>query len=160
MYVEGSRINYDNMNIADLRDKFVKQRENVSKTIDEYNQRLADIKEYVKCEIFFNSKRQEILEETHRYIDFVLMMQRDYDVVRSSVLDDIMNDATSNFTFKSKDEKMLRVNGNPTAAKIKEFIDLFNAQIEFLNESKKTLDGIIFGMKYRFEVQKYLNIVD
>lgn len=158
--VQGSKINYDQLNMQEFRDRFVKQRENVSASIDEYNQRLADIKEYVKCEIFFNSKRQEILEEVHRYVDFVLMMQRDYDVIRSSVLDDIMNDATSNFTFKSKDEKMLRVNGNPAAAKIKTFIDLFNAQIDFLNESKKTLDCIIYGMKYRFEVQKYLNIVD
>lgn len=158
--VQGSKINYDQLNMQEFRDSFVKQRENVSASIDEYNQRLADIKEYVKCEIFFNSKRQEILEEIHRYVDFVLMMQRDYDVIRSSVLDDIMNDATSNFTFKSKDEKMLRVNGNPAAAKIKTFIDLFNAQIDFLNESKKTLDCIIYGMKYRFEVQKYLNIVD
>jgi hypothetical protein len=158
--VQGSKINYDQLNMQEFRDSFVKQRENVSISIDEYNQRLADIKEYVKCEIFFNSKRQEILEEIHRYVDFVLMMQRDYDVIRSSVLDDIMNDATSNFTFKSKDEKMLRVNGNPAAAKIKTFIDLFNAQIDFLNESKKTLDCIIYGMKYRFEVQKYLNIVD
>ena len=61
--VQGSKINYDQLNMQEFRDSFVKQRENVSISIDEYNQRLADIKEYVKCEIFFNSKRQEILEE-------------------------------------------------------------------------------------------------
>lgn len=157
---ESLKVDYDKLDIQKIRDDFVSQRNNVSKVIDEYNQRLADIKEYVKCEIFFNSKRQEILESIHTYVDFVLIMNRDYDVVRSAVLDDIMNDATSNFTYKSKDEKMLRVSGNPTAARIKMFIDQFNAQIDFLNETKKTLDGIIFGMKYRFEVQKYLNIVD
>lgn len=153
-------LDYDKFSLEEYRNSFAEQRTNVSNSIDEYNKRLSDIKEYVKCEIFFNSKRQEILEEIHNLVDFVLIMQRDYSVIRAEILNDIMMDATSNFSYKSKDEKMARVDGNPTAAKIKSYIDLFSAQIDFLTESKKTLDGIIFGMKYRFEVQKYLNVID
>ena len=154
------RLDVDSLNLDEYRERFGMQRENVSKTIDEYNQRLCDIKEYVNCEIFFNSKRQELLETVHQYIDFVLIMQREIRLRKSLILTQIIDDATTNFNFKSKDEKIIRIEGDPIVAKLQALIDLFNAQIEFLSDSKKGVDNIIFNMKYRFEVQKYLSVIN
>jgi len=77
---------------------------------------------------------------------------------KSDVLNNIVGEASSNFNYKSKEEKLILIDGDITVAKTQQFIDLYNNQIMFLNESKKTIEGVIYNMKYRFEIQKYLNV--
>lgn len=152
------KFDINSLNFDDFKNKFTNQRNHVSKTIGEYIDRLADIKEFVNCEIFFHSKRQELLESIHTYMDLVLILQRELSVRKNIILVGIINDASTNFNMKSKDEKIIAIDGDKNIARFQQFIDLFNNQIMFLNESKKTLEGIIFNMKYRFEVQKYMDV--
>lgn len=145
------------MDINTFRDKFIKQRSNVSKQLNEHILRLADIKEYINCETFFHSKRQELLETTHEYMDLIIILNRELSIVKTKKLNNIVGEASTAFNFKTKEEKLILIDGDITVASLQEFIDLFNNQIMFCNESKKTIEGIIFNMKYRFEVQKYLS---
>ena len=140
------------------KDKFSKQREQVSKYIREYILRLVDIKEFVNCETFFHSKRQELLEDIHLYMDLILLLQQRMSMRKSDVLNNIVGEASSNFNYKSKEEKLILIDGDTVVAKTQQFIDLYNNQIMFLNESKKTIEGVIYNMKYRFEIQKYINV--
>lgn len=146
------------MDINQFKQKFVNQRININKSINEYIMRLADIKEFVNCETFFHSKRQELLESIHEYMDLVLILQRELNLQKSKVLNGIVGESSSNFNFKSKEEKLILIDGDNLVTTLNEYIDLFNNQVMFCNESKKTIEGIIYNMKYRFEVQKYLGV--
>lgn len=153
MVVDESKLSVD-----DFRAKFSEERSSISSKVDEYINRLVDVKEFVNCDTFFHSKRQAIVESTHMYMDYMLVMQMQLNKTKAGMLDTIVNDTHTNFQLRTKEERFTMIDGSSSVVKLQEIVNLFNNQIMFLNESKKTIEGIIFNMKYRFEVQKYLGV--
>lgn len=152
-------IDTSNWDFAQLSEQFKKIRENISAEILDHINRLADIREFLNCETYFHSKRQMILEDIHTYMDTVLLLQSSVDQRKSEVLTGVVySDSTNSMAYKSKDEKLMFVNGDQQVLYLQQYINLFNNQIMFLNESKKTIEGVIYNMKYRFEIQKEINV--
>lgn len=150
-------INVASLNFEEFHKKFEDEEAKITKEIEEYIHRMADIKEYINCELFFHSKRQQIISSIHKYMNRMIVFQNSLEIYKSSVLSGIVNEASSNFNFKSSQEKMILIDGNNNVAQTKLFLDLFNNHINFLDESRKTLDGIIYNMKNRVEIQKQLD---
>jgi hypothetical protein len=143
---------------ARLKEQYANDRAEYTKSINEYINRLADIKEFVNCETFFHSKRQDIVEKKHEYMDLTLTMMSAINRRKTAVLESILDNPQKNFSIKSKDERMILVDGDANILMLQESLDLLNNQIMFLNDTQKTIEGIIYNMKYRFEVQKYMGV--
>ena len=148
----------NNIDTNSLRSMFAGIREEKSKTIGEYILRMVDIKEYVNCEVFFHSERMRILDMIHTYVDYMTGLQLTIDRRKSNVLDDILSNPQKNFAIKSRDERIILVDGDASVSKLKELIAIYDNQIQFLSETKKGLDGIIYNMKHRVDVQKMMNV--
>jgi hypothetical protein len=146
-------VDVNKLNYQEFSDKFKQQRENITKSILEYIARTADLKEYISCEIFFHSKRQELVESIHDYMGLVAIFNNEITIRKSTALVDIVENSSNNFNYKSKEEKLILIDGSTMY--VQKFIDLFNNQISFLNESKKTIEGIIYNLKSKLELSKY-----
>lgn len=150
------RIDISGWDFNEISNKFANVRESLSNEIIEHINRLSDIHEFLECGTYFHTKRQLILEDIHTYMDTVLLLENEADVRKSAVLSSVISNPTDSFAYKSKDEKLLLVNGDTQVARLNQFINLFKNQILFLDETKKTVEGVIYHMKDRLTIQKEL----
>jgi len=149
---------YDGLEAKSMLEKltkvFVKQRAEYNKDILENILKLKNIKSLNDLHIHALTLRQRLLEDSHILLDKQVELKKDYKHLRGLQYEHITNNVQ--IKFKNKDEKGAIIEGNSGVNKAKSHIDILDNQILYYNESIKTMDQLLYGLKTRIDVERLL----
>lgn len=129
--------------------RFEKQRGTISKEIYENIGYLSKLSTLGQAQVNMLSLRQRLLEDNHTLLEHVTKLRRDYRKLRASALEKLSTNQQYRFQSKEKDSL---VDGK--VSDTKHWMEMFENQIAFCNDSMRTVDNIIFGIKTRLDIEK------
>jgi predicted nucleic-acid-binding protein len=141
------------INTAQISEKFKTKREEVSKEILQSIEKMASFKGLKEVQVSMLSMRQRLLEDNHTLLEHLTVLRKKYRSERSTQMEDISTNLQTRYQYN---EKTVIIDGKTTATK--EAIDIIENQIAFFNDSIKTVDNVLFGIKTRVEIEKVLGI--
>ena len=137
-----------------IEERFAIQRREFSNEIMTSAQMLRNVREIVTAKVNFLSLRQRLLEEHHTIIENYNKQAKKYREAKSEELLNTSNNMQVRFNEREKDKF---IDGQPRISQIKAAMDLLQNQSNFLSESIKTVDQVLFNLKVRIDVEKMLN---
>jgi hypothetical protein len=114
---------------------------------------MMNIKNLKEVQVLMLSMRQRLLEDNHTLIEHASNVRKQFRSDKSAQLENISTNLQQRYQYN---EKTVLIDGKTT--EIKHMIDLIENQITFFNESIKTVDNVLFGIKTRVEIEKVLGI--
>lgn len=141
------------INTAQISEKFKTKREEVSKEILQSIEKMASFKGLKEVQVSMLSMRQRLLEDNHTLLEHLTVLRKKYRSERSTQMEDISTNLQTRYQYN---EKTVIIDGKTTVTK--EAIDIIENQIAFFNDSIKTVDNVLFGIKTRVEIEKVLGI--
>ncbi len=133
--------------------KFQDRRAEVSKEIYENIEKLSNLKTLKEAQVNMLSLRQRLLEDNHTLLEHVTLLRKKYRDERSLEMENISRNLQIRY---QANEKNMVIEGRTSATK--ESLEILENQITFFNESIKTIDNIIFGIKTRLDIEKTLGL--
>ena len=133
--------------------KFQDRRAEVSKEIYENIEKLSNLKTLKEAQVNMLSLRQRLLEDNHTLLEHVTLLRKKYRDERSLEMENISRNLQIRY---QANEKNVVIEGRTSSTK--ESLEIFENQISFFNESIKTIDNIIFGIKTRLDIEKTLGL--
>jgi hypothetical protein len=99
------------------------------------------------------SLRQRLLEDNHTLLEHITMLRKKFRDEKT----DVMETLSKNLQLRYQaNEKTVVIDGR--TSNTKEYLEIFENQVNFFNESIKTIDNIIFGIKTRLDIEKTLGL--
>jgi len=138
---------------AKISKKFQDRRAEVSKEIYENIEKLSNLKTLKEAQVNMLSLRQRLLEDNHTLLEHVTLLRKKYRDERSIEMENISRNLQIRY---QANEKNVVIEGR--TSNTKESLEIFENQISFFNESIKTIDNIIFGIKTRLDIEKTLGL--
>jgi len=117
---------------------------------------MRDLPKLVDVQIEMLSMRQRMLEDSHILLDKLVIMRKDYRMKKGMAYDHIVNNIQ--LRMKTTGEKEAIVEGNGEIAEMRHKIEIFEGQTEYYNESIRTVDDILYGIKTRLDIEERLGI--
>jgi poly-D-alanine transfer protein DltD len=133
--------------------KFQDRRSEVSKEIYENIEKLSNLKTLKEAQVNMLSLRQRLLEDNHSLLEHVTLLRKKYRDERSVEMENISRNLQIRY---QANEKNIVIEGRTSSTK--ESLEIIENQISFFNESIKTIDNIIFGIKTRLDIEKTLGL--
>jgi poly-D-alanine transfer protein DltD len=133
--------------------KFQDRRSEVSKEIYENIEKLSNLKTLKEAQVNMLSLRQRLLEDNHSLLEHVTLLRKKYRDERSIEMENISRNLQIRY---QANEKNIVIEGRTSSTK--ESLEIIENQIAFFNESIKTIDNIIFGIKTRLDIEKTLGL--
>jgi hypothetical protein len=133
--------------------KFQDRRSEVSKEIYENIEKLSNLKTLKEAQVNMLSLRQRLLEDNHSLLEHVTLLRKKYRDERSLEMENISRNLQIRY---QANEKNIVIEGRTSSTK--ESLEIIENQISFFNESIKTIDNIIFGIKTRLDIEKTLGL--
>ena len=133
--------------------KFQDRRAEVSKEIYENIEKLSNLKTLKEAQVNMLSLRQRLLEDNHTLLEHVTLLRKKYRDERSIEMENISRNLQIRY---QANEKNVVIEGRTSATK--ESLEIIENQVSFFNESIKTIDNIIFGIKTRLDIEKTLGL--
>jgi len=136
-----------------LSDVFGAKRRQVSEDVQEGIGLMNNIKKLADSQVYFLSLRQRLLEENHTLIEHFTRYKKKYREQKGDEWESVSK--TSQLRYNSN-EKNTIVDGKTST--IKETIEQIESQIQFYQDTIKTVDAALFGMKTRIDIEKMLGV--
>jgi hypothetical protein len=133
--------------------KFEKRRSEVSKEIYENIEKLSNLKTLKEAQVNMLSLRQRLLEDNHTILEHITTLRKKYRDERSIEMENLSRNLQIRY---QANEKTVVIEGKTSMTK--ESLEIFENQVSFFNESIKTIDNIIFGIKTRLDIEKTLGM--
>ena len=133
--------------------KFQIQRSEISRDIYSNIEKLSNLKTLKDAQVNMLSLRQRLLEDSHTLLETLSNLRRKYRDQRAGEMEAISKNLQLRY---QANEKTVVIDGK--TSNTKEFIDIFENQITFCNDSIKTVDSVIFGIKTRLDIDKTLGL--
>jgi len=133
--------------------KFQDRREEISKEIYSNIEKLANLKTLKEAQVNMLSLRQRLLEDTHTLLEHITSLRKKYRDDKSIEMENISRNLQIRY---QANEKNIIIDGRTSS--IKESLEILENQVTFFNESIKTIDNIIFGIKTRLDIEKTLGL--
>ena len=133
--------------------KFQDRRSEVSKEIYENIEKLSNLKTLKEAQVNMLSLRQRLLEDNHTLLEHVTLLRKKYRDERSVEMENLSRNLQIRY---QANEKTVVLDGRTSVTR--ESLEIFENQISFFNESIKTIDNIIFGIKTRLDIEKTLGL--
>jgi hypothetical protein len=137
-------------NKTKISDKFAEDRNSISLEIRRNVELLGNIKNLKEVQIFFLSMRQRLLEDNHALLEHFSRLKKSFRDKKGKAWENVSN---QNLRYQAHEKKII-VEGKIT--NVQETVEMMENQIGFYNESIKTVDNALFGLKTRLEVEKLL----
>ena len=141
------------MSSSQISTKFKAKREEVSAEILQSIEKMASFKGLKEVQVGMLSRRQRLLEDNHTLLEHLSVIRKKYRTEKSAQMENISENLQHRYQYN---EKTVIIEGKTAATK--EMVDLLENQINFYNESIKTVDNVLFGIKTRVEIEKTLGI--
>jgi hypothetical protein len=133
--------------------KFQERRADISKEIYANIEKLSNLKTLKEAQVNMLSLRQRLLEDNHTLLEHITILRKKYREERAIELENVSRNLQLRY---QANEKTVVIDGRTSATK--ESLELFETQVSFFNESIKTIDNIIFGIKTRLDIEKTLGL--
>jgi hypothetical protein len=136
-----------------ISEKFQKRRSEISREIHQNIEKLSNLKLLKEAQVNMLSLRQRLLEDSHSLLEHITGLRKKYRDERA----DAMENLSKNLQLRyQSNEKTVVIEGR--TSNTKEYLEIFENQVNFFNDSIKTVDNIIFGIKTRLEIEKTLGL--
>ena len=136
-----------------IAEKFQARRADVSKEIYENIEKLSNLKTLKDAQVNMLSLRQRLLEDTHTLLEHITMLRKKFRDEKAEVMENLSKNLQLRY---QSNEKNVVIDGKTSSTK--EYLEIFENQVSFFNESIKTIDNIIFGIKTRLDIEKTLGL--
>lgn len=136
-----------------LAQKFKTRRGEVSSEIYENIEKLSNLKTLKDAQVNMLSLRQRLLEDNHTLLEHMTNLRKKYRDERGAEMERLSKNLQIRY---QANEKTVVIDSK--TSNTKEYVDLFENQISFFNESIKTIDSVIFGIKTRLDIEKTLGL--
>jgi hypothetical protein len=133
--------------------KFQERRADISKEIYANIEKLSNLKTLKEAQVNMLSLRQRLLEDNHTLLEHITILRKKYREERAVELENVSRNLQLRY---QANEKTVVIDGRTSATK--ESLEMFETQVSFFNESIKTIDNIIFGIKTRLDIEKTLGL--
>ncbi len=133
--------------------KFEARRKEVSNEIYQNIEKLSSLKTLKDAQINMLSLRQRLLEDNHTLMEHLTILRKRYRSERAAEMENISKNLQIRY---QSTEKNVVIEGK--TATTKESLEVFENQVDFFNESIKTIDNIIFGIKTRLDIEKAIGL--
>jgi predicted nucleic-acid-binding protein len=141
------------INTTQILEKFKLKREEITREILKSVEGMSSLKGLKEVQISMLSLRQRLLEDNHTLLEHLTVLRKKYRSERSSQMEEISTNIQTRYQYN---EKNVIIDGK--TAVTKEAIDIIENQVAFFNDSIKTVDNILFGIKTRVEIEKTLGL--
>ena len=136
-----------------IAEKFQARRADVSKEIYENIEKLSNLKTLKDAQVNMLSLRQRLLEDNHTILEHITMLRKKFRDEKAEVMENLSKNLQLRY---QSNEKNVVIEGKTSSTK--EYLEIFENQVSFFNESIKTIDNIIFGIKTRLDIEKTLGL--
>lgn len=136
-----------------IAEKFQARRADVSKEIYENIEKLSNLKTLKDAQVNMLSLRQRLLEDNHTILEHITMLRKKFRDEKAEVMENLSKNLQLRY---QSNEKNVVIDGKTSSTK--EYLEIFENQVSFFNESIKTIDNIIFGIKTRLDIEKTLGL--
>ena len=133
----------------DLRTEFEKDRIKWKDTILSMANKFKDMGKMTELQVELYSNRQVVLEQSHYLQSLLAKITKTYRKSLGSKTVDFMN---GDRKLKMGETNILV---EAAVAEVKEQIDLIESQIEYMQETKKNIDNMVFGLGHRIQLEEY-----
>jgi hypothetical protein len=133
--------------------KFNDSRTTVSAEIYSNIEKLSNLKTLKEAQVNMLSLRQRLLEDNHALLENLTVLRKKFREERSAEMENLSKNLQIRY---QSNEKTVVIEGKTSGTK--EALELFENQVSFYNESIKTIDNIIFGIKTRLDIEKTLGL--
>jgi transcriptional regulator with AAA-type ATPase domain len=141
------------MSSSQISTKFKAKREEVSAEVLQSIEKMSSFRNLKEVQVSMLSLRQRLLEDSHTLLEHLSVIRKKYKTEKSSQMENISENLQHRYQYN---EKSVIIEGKTAATK--EMMDLIENQINFFNESIKTVDNVLFGLKTRVEIEKTLGL--
>lgn len=136
-----------------LSDVFSAKRKVVSEEVQEGIGYMSNIKRLADAQVYFLSLRQRLLEENHTLIEHYNRYKKKYREQKGDEWEAVSRSTQLRY---NSNEKTTIVDGK--TSNIKETIDQIESQTQFYQDTIKTVDAALFGIKTRLDIEKMLGV--
>ena len=136
-----------------ITEKFQKRRSEVSSEIYQNIEKLSNLKTLKDAQVNMLSLRQRLLEDNHTLLEHITILRKKFRDEKADVMETISKNLQLRY---QSNEKNVVIDGR--TSNTKEYLEIFENQVSFFNESIKTIDNIIFGIKTRLDIEKTLGL--
>ena len=133
--------------------RFEKERTKVSKEVYENIGYLTKLTTLGQAQVNMLSLRQRLLEDNHTRLDHITKLRKEYRKKRALALEQLSSN--QQYRFQSKEKDAL-VDGK--ISETKQWLEMFENQVQFFNDTMRTVDNIIFGLKTRLDIEKTIGM--
>lgn len=133
--------------------KFQARRDQVSREIYQNIENLSGLKTLKDAQVNMLSLRQRLLEDNHTLLEHISTLRKKFREEKAAEMENISRNLQLRY---QSNEKNVVIEGR--TASTKEYLEIFENQVLFFNESIKTIDNIIFGIKTRLDIEKTLGL--
>lgn len=136
-----------------ITEKFADRRGEVSREIYANIERLSNLKTLKEAQVNMLSLRQRLLEDNHTLLEHITILRKRLREEKSGEMENLSRNLQIRY---QTNEKNVVIDGR--TANTKEYLDIFENQSAFFNDSIKTIDSVIFGIKTRLDIEKTLGL--
>ena len=123
------------------------------KRIQELSIRMRNIREIGEVQVELYSDRQKILEYTHTLGQVLSKLNNEYRKRKKDQLIFHSEKSTANYKYGANEKNTL-IDGD--LSEIMGRVDLVDGQISYMNETMKTIDHMLYGIRTRIQLEDYL----
>jgi hypothetical protein len=134
---------------GDLRTEFEKDRNKWKDTILNMANKFKSMGQMTELQVELYSNRQIVLEHSHYLQSLLAKINKTYKKAFGAKTVEFMN---GDRKLKMGETNLLV---EASVAEQKEQIDLVESQIEYMQETKKNIDNMVFGLGHRIQLEEY-----
>ena len=135
--------------VVDFYSEFEKNRTYWKDVILSMAKKLSDMNKISEVQVELYSNRQLVLEHSHYLQSLLFKVNKNYKKSLGKKWDDYI---TGSRKMKMGETNVLV---EAATAEFKEKIDVIQSQIEYMQETIKSIDNIIYGIRYRIQLEDY-----
>lgn len=135
----------------DFEEQFSTERSEWTERIRELSVRMRNIREIAEVQVELYSDRQKLLEYAYKLGQILTKLNAKF---RSDRRTKMVYYSEEHNTRYGANEKTALIDGD--LSEIKRKIDVVDNQMTFLNETVKTVDHFLFGIKSRIQLETFM----
>jgi len=139
------------MEQKDFKEVFANEAKTWSARIQELSMRMRNIRELPEVQIDLFSDRQRLLEHNHKLGQALAKLTMEY---RKKKKDQLVQRSEKENKLYGANEKNVLIDGD--LAELKDLVEMVDRQISYINDTIKTVDHCLYGLKERIRLEEHL----
>ena len=140
------------MEQKDFKEVFSNEAKIWSTRIQELSMRMRNIREISEVQIDLFSDRQRLLEHNHKLGQALAKLTMEY---RKKKRDQLIQRSERENKLYGANEKNVLIDGD--LAELKDLVEMVDRQISYINDTGKTIDHMLYGIKERIKLEDHLS---